>query len=188
MPSIRGQALDNTNVPPPNIPGHTEDTIRSIAQLRVEHQDNATSVERALDHMTALLSRSWFLGVLSVIIIGWIGLNLAMAGFGVRPIDPPPFAWLAGVVSLVSLYMVVLILTTQRREDQLAQHREMLILELALLSEQKTAKVIQLLEESRRDNPFIRDRIDRGADAMAQPVDPDSVLDVIKEANVPTST
>jgi uncharacterized membrane protein len=77
--------------------------------------------------------------------------------------------------------MVVLILATQRREDQLAQHREQLILELALLSEQKTAKVIELLEEFRRDNPHIHDRIDRQADAMAQPADPQQVLDSIKE-------
>ena len=48
--------------------------------------------------------------------------------------------------------MVGLILATQRRENQLAQLREQLNLELAILSEQKTAKVIQLLEESRRDN------------------------------------
>ena len=44
------------------------------------------------------------------------------------------------------------------------------------MSEQKTAKVIQLLEESRRDNPLIRDRVDQEAEAMAQPADPQSVL------------
>ena len=82
--------------------------------------------------------------------------------------------------------MVVLILATQRREDQLAQRREMLLLELALLSEQKTAKVIQLLEESRLDNPLIRNRVDPEAEAMAQPTDPKSVLDVIKETHVTT--
>jgi uncharacterized membrane protein len=77
--------------------------------------------------------------------------------------------------------MVIMILATQRREDLLAQRREMLILELALLSEQKTAKVIQLLEESRFDNPLIRNRIDREAEAVAQPSDPNSMLDVIRE-------
>jgi hypothetical protein len=39
-------------------------------------------------------------------------------------------------------------------------NREHLILELALLGEQKTAKVIELLEEFRRDNPLIRNRIE----------------------------
>jgi uncharacterized membrane protein len=82
--------------------------------------------------------------------------------------------------------MVVLILATQRREDQLAQRRELLILELAILAEQKTAKVIQLLEESRRDNPLIRNRVDPEAEAMAQPADPKSVLDAITETHVST--
>jgi uncharacterized membrane protein len=177
----------DTNVTPPNLPDHTEETIRAIAALRAEHHEKATPLERALDRTTALLSRPWFIGMITAIVAGWIGLNLVTPAFGVRPLDPPPFSWLAGAVSLVSLYMVVLILATQRREDQLAQHREMLILELALLSEQKTAKVIQLLEESRRDNPFIRNRVDPAADTMAQPVDPNSVLDVIKGTDVSTS-
>jgi uncharacterized membrane protein len=62
---------------------------------------------------------------------------------------------------------VVLILATQRREDQLAQRREQLTLELAILGEQKTAKIIQLLEESRQDNPQVHDRHDPEAEAMA---------------------
>ncbi|MFZ3324820.1 MAG: hypothetical protein WA231_02530 [Methylocella sp.] len=81
-----------------------------------------------------------------------------------------------------SLYTVVLILATQRREYQLAQLREQLTLE-PILSEQETAKVIQLLEESRRDNPLIRDRVDQEAEAIAQPADPQSVLDAIKETH-----
>jgi hypothetical protein len=43
--------------------------------------------------------------------------------------------------------------------------------------------VIQLLEESRRDNPLIRDRVDQEAEAMAQPADPKSVLDAIRETH-----
>ena len=123
------------------------------------------------------------IGVLTVIAAGWISLNLLAAALGYRTIDPPPFSGLEGAVSLVSLYLVVLILATQRREYQLAQLREQLTLELAILGEQKTAKVIQLLEESRRDNPLIRNRVDQVAEAMAQPADPQSVLDAIKETH-----
>jgi hypothetical protein len=32
--------------------------------------ENATALERALDHVTALLSRPWFIGVITVIVIG----------------------------------------------------------------------------------------------------------------------
>jgi uncharacterized membrane protein len=84
---------------------------------------------------------------LTVIVVGWMSLNLLAAAVGYRAIDPPPVSGLGGAVSRVSLCVVVLILATQRREDQLAQHREHLILQLALLGEQKTAKVIDLLGE-----------------------------------------
>jgi uncharacterized membrane protein len=162
---------------------HIEETIRSVARLHAEHNENATPVQRAADRITALLGRPRFIGVLTVIAASWISLNLLAAALGYHPIDPPPFSWLGGAVSLVSLYMVILILATQQREYQLAQHREQLTLELAILSEQKTAKVIQLLEESRRDNPLIRNRVDQEAEAMALPADPQSVLDAIKDTH-----
>jgi len=171
----------DTNLPPPVVPAHIEETIRSIARLHAEHHENATKLQRAVDRMTALLGRPGFIGLLTVVVAGWIGVNLLIIALGHRAIDPPPFAWLQGAVSLVSLYMVFLILVTQRRADQFSQHREQLILELAMLGEQKTTKVIQLLEESRRDNPFLVNRIDRQAEAMAQPADAQAVLEVIKE-------
>ena len=175
--------MGDANAPPPILPTHIEETIRSIAQLHAEYHENATPLQRVVDYMTALLGRPRFIVVLTVIVAGWIGLNLLAAALGYRPIDPPPFPRLGGAASLVSLYMVVLILATQRREDRLGQRREMLILELAILGEQKTAKVSQLLEEFRRDSPSIHNQVDQEADAMAQPADPQSVLDVIKESH-----
>jgi uncharacterized membrane protein len=76
-----------------------------------------------------------------------------------------------------------LILGTQRRADQLASHREQLTLELAILSEQKSAKIIALLEELRRDHPEVRDRIDPEAHAMSTPADPEAVLEAIQETH-----
>ena len=78
---------------------------------------------------------------------------------------------------------MILIYATQRREDQLSQLREQLTLELTLLSEQKTAKVIQLLEEFRRDIPLLENRVDKQADAMAGSGDPERVLEAIQETH-----
>jgi hypothetical protein len=52
-----------------------------------------------------------------------------------------PFYWMQGAVALAALYMTVFILATQRREDELADRHEQLTLELAMLSEQKAAKL-----------------------------------------------
>ncbi len=179
--------MNDSNDPAPILPPNIEETIRLVSRLHAEHHQNATPLQRAVDFMTALLGRPRFIAALTLAVAGWIGFNLLAVALGYRPIDPPPFSWLEDAVSLLSLYMVVLILATQRREDQLAQHREQLILELALSSEQKTTKVIQLLEESRRDNPNIRNRVDQEADAMARPADPQSVIDAIKETQAQTA-
>jgi uncharacterized membrane protein len=168
---------------PPILPVHIEETIRSIARLHAEHHGAASPQQRAVDRLTALLGRPVFISVLALVIIGWIAANLLAIALGHHPLDPPPFQWLTGAISLVSLFMVVLVLGAQRHEEQIARHRELLTLELAILSEQKTAKVIQLLEEVRRDNPLIHDRVDHEANAMAQPADPQSVLDAIKETH-----
>jgi hypothetical protein len=45
------------------------------------------------------------------------------------------------------------------------------MLELAILNDQKSSKIIELLEEFRRDNPMIADRIDSEARAMSTPSD-----------------
>ena len=163
---------------------HVAMTIQSITQLRTDHHESGTRLERWVDRATAQLGRLGFLCVLTCIIGAWIGLNLALPILGRVAFDPPPFIWLTTAATFLSLYIAVLILATQRRADQLAQHREHLNLELAILSEQKTAKVIELLEESRRDNPLIRNRVDQEADAMAKPADPHSLLETIKDTHV----
>lgn len=177
----RGSALVDLTDASGASPIHIDETIASIAKLRTEHLESATPQQRLVARMVKLFGRPQFIGAISIVIVGWVSLNLLAAALGHHMIDPPPFPWLGEAVSLTSLYMVVLILASQEREDQLAHHREMLILELAILSEQKIAKVIQLLEESRRDNPNIHDRRDAEAETMGRAVDTQSVLDAITE-------
>lgn len=165
------------------LPAHIEATIHSLARLHAEHHQNATPLQRAAERLTSFVVRPTAFGGLTAFIAAWIGLNLLASALGYQPLDPPPFHGLECGASLFSLYLVVLILTTQQRENRLVELREQLNLELAALSEQKTAKVIRLLEEARRDNPLIRDRIDDEAEAMAAPADATSVAEAIKDTH-----
>jgi len=173
----------DANVDPQVPPPHIADSVKAIARLHTEHHQEASRLQRAVDRTTAVLASPAFVGVLSAAVLGWIGANLMAPAFGYRPVDPPPFSWLTGAVSLCSLYLVVLVLATQRREERLAQLREQVTLELVVLCEQKLAKVIQLLEESRQDNPLMRDRVDSEANAMAAPADAQSMIKLIKETH-----
>jgi len=167
----------------PILPAHIEGTVQSIARLHAEHYQQATRLQRIVDRMTGLMARPGFVGLLTAAVLVWVLANLGASWVGLEPIDPPPFAALATVVSLLALYMTALILATQRREDQLAGHREQLTLELAILGEQKSAKIIELLEEMRRDDPSLRNRVDHEAAAMSTPADPQAVLDAIKDSH-----
>jgi uncharacterized membrane protein len=160
------------DLPPSELPAHVEETIRATDKLHTDHHGSATRVHVVVERTVDLLGRPGFTGLLLAAVVCWTGGNLAMLALGHRAIDPPPFAWMQLGVSLTALCITALILTTQRRDDQLAQRRAQMTFELAMLSEQKLAKIIQLLEESRRDNPLLDDRVDASADAMAMPADP----------------
>jgi uncharacterized membrane protein len=150
-------------------------------KLHAEHRLETSRLQTAVDRVTALLGWPGFVVTIVSAISLWIGANLLAARLGVTPVDPPPFVWLQGAVTAGALVVAALILTTQRREDQLATHRAQIILELAVLNDQKLSKIIALLEENRRDNPALRDRFDGQAIAMSTPADTSAVLDAIKE-------
>jgi uncharacterized membrane protein len=180
-------AVRNLDSPTSVLPEHVEETIRATVKLYADHRRAATRVQLVVARMVDLLGRPGCIGLLIAAVLCWIGGNLLAPAFGYTPIDAPPFSWLELVVSLMALCITALILTTQRRDDQLAEHREQMTLELAILSEQKLAKIIQLLEESRRDNPLLDNRVDASADAMAMPADPLSLGHTIKPSHVDTA-
>ena len=168
----------------PILPAHIEDTIAAIAKLHADHHLQAGTLQRVVERLTAWIGRPTFIASMTVAVILWIGGNTLASVAGTRPWDDAPFAWLQGMLGLLALYVTIFILTTQRRDDQLAGYREQLTLELAILGEQKSAKIIALLEEMRRDSPTLKNRIDEEAAAMSIAADPQAVLDAIKETEI----
>lgn len=166
-----------------SLPAHVDQTVKAVAQFHAEHSAEATRFQRLLARMRAAIGSAGFVAVIGLAIACWIALNSLLSFQHYEPLDPPPFFWLQGAMGMMALYTTILVLATQSREDELARHREQLTLELAILSEQKSAKIIQLLEALRRDHPDIADRIDDEAGAMSEPTDPHAVLDAIKSNN-----
>ena len=156
------------------------DAARATALLRAEHKQETSTLQHGVDRLTALVGLPGFVAVLTILIIMWIGLNILTGIIGLRPVDPPPFVWLQDAITTGALYIATLILTTQRREEELSSQREQLLLELAIANDQKSSKIIELLEESRRDNPTVIDRIDDEARTMSTPFDHRSVMGAIK--------
>jgi uncharacterized membrane protein len=160
------------------LPPHIEESVRSIARLHADHHHSATPQERAVERMTTLLGRVNSIVALGVGVVVWVLVNLLASILGYRPLDPPPFVGLTSTASVVSIFLVILILVAEQRANALTERREQLTLELAILSERKIAKAIQLLEELRRDGAQ-PDTSDAEAADMARPADPEAVIAAI---------
>jgi len=167
-------------VEPLKLPEHVEQTVQAIADVHNRHYRATGRLQRWADLLTAMLGRPASVLLLGGVALGWLVFNLGAPQLGIRTLDPPPFAGLELVATLSALFLAALILVTQRRDDVLAEQRSHLMLELALVSEQKTAKLIALIEELRRDLPSVTDRVDDVSEAMSRAVDPQTVLDAVE--------
>lgn len=165
----------------PKIPPHVAETVQAIALLHAEHHRKSTMAERIVDRITTSVGRPIFLLMLLGGMMLWMSLNEFISFSGGSAPDAPPYTGLELGVSLFALVIAVMILISQSRADRFANLREQMTLEATLLTEQKTRKIIQLLEELRRDSPGVRDRQDVEALQMAAKADPHEVLAVIDE-------
>jgi uncharacterized membrane protein len=97
------------------------------------------------------------------------------------PFDEAPFFWLQGLTGLAALLTTTVVLIKQNRVAKLGEQRAHLDLKVTLLIEQKTAKLIDLIEELRRDLPNVKNRHDSGAAVMQQAMSPEGVLAALDE-------
>ena len=158
------------------LPQHVRETIDAITELHAEHRRTASGWERAFEKTAAILATPAFLLIFSVAAFAWMAANILITG-----IDPAPFPFLDTLLALLAVYISLAILAAQRRAGVLADLRAQLTLQHSILAENKAAKIIQLLEELRKDDPMIADRPDQVAADMAAPTDTTMVAAVISE-------
>jgi len=160
-------------------------TVATIAALHARAQHDVGPHVRRIYRMSAVLGRPTFLVCVVVLVTAWVALNLAAPLVGLTPADRPPFPWLQGALSLSALLLTSIVLVTQNRQGRHIEQRGRLDLQINLLSEQKITKLIELIEELRHDMPNVRDRVDRVADQMKEPVDPDAMLSALEKTLEP---
>ena len=163
------------------IPGHEEATVDQIAKLYDRHDQRTTRVQRLANRATSVLGRPMSLVIIFGVAIVWIIGNYVARATGSVALEEFPFPDLGFIATIGALLVALLILTTQRHEEELAESRAQLTLHIAVLNERKIAKVIELLEEQRRDNPLLPSCIDDEATEMAQPADHKTTLGLIDE-------
>jgi uncharacterized membrane protein len=163
------------------LPAQVDDAIESTAELERKALAGASLQQRAIERFTLALGRPRTVWIVLAVVSAWIVLNAALALSGRPPLDPPPYYWLEGAVGLAALLMTVLILTTENRMSEIEEQRSRLHLQITILTERKTAKIIQLLEELRYDMPEVLNREDSEAAALTLPTDPHEVAELLEK-------
>jgi uncharacterized membrane protein len=156
--------------------------LDTIAALHERAQKRVGSHQRLMETVTAQVGRPRTIYVLVILTFGWMAINLAMR----KPIDPAPFPWLQGAFCVYAAIVATIVVTTQNRQQRHTEERAYLDLQINIIAEQKTAKLIELIEELRRDMPQVRDRRDPEAENMAHAVDTELVLTALEDAEKKT--
>lgn len=155
--------------------------VATIASFHTKEENRLDTHQRRAEWFTGQVGRPRSLYLFLLVVIAWVAFNGLAASRGWTVLDPLPCFFLQGLVAAYATLMTTVILITQTRQQKYAEQRAYLELQLNLASEQKTAKVIGLIEELRRDLPIVRNRIDHQAAAMAQSADPQAILAALEE-------
>ena len=153
--------------------------IETIIGFQAKQQEKLPFKDRVVEKIASFFGKSEFLYLQLLFFVSWaICSRIApqLLPFGLPVFDAKEMG-----VDIAALLIATGVLVQQSRQDRLAEQRSHLTLQINLLTEQKIAKLIELVEELREDLPTIRDRKDLEAKIMQQATDPQIVLDILQE-------
>jgi uncharacterized membrane protein len=163
------------------LPTSVSENIGTIAEFYARHEERLSRSQRIVEKISLFFGSPGYVAGSVIFVICWIAANLGASNLGFRQFDAPPFSWLQGIVTLNAFIISTTVLIRQNRMSHLAEHHAHLDLQVNLLTEEKSSKIIALLEELRRDLPNVSNKDDHEAHEMAQPADARAVLSAIEE-------
>jgi uncharacterized membrane protein len=158
---------------------HAEEAIDAVADLEHEAQEAMSRHHRWIESVTSRIGQPATVYIAVAFVALWIAANLIELRVHGSTFDPPPFSWLQGMVTLSALLVALLILTTANRVAQIDTARDKLDLQINLLNERRTAKLIRMVDEFRRDSPELPTHNDPEVRQLAEPTNTQEVTRAI---------
>ncbi len=175
--------MDTPNESREALPTALHEHLGTVSEFYARHEQEATRGQRLFEKISLFLGTPGYVGANLVGAILWIIWNLAAPEFGATQWDEPPFFWLQGFIALNAFVISTAVLIRQNRMSALSNQHAHLDLQINLLAEEKSSKIIQMLEELRLDMPNVRNKIDAEAVELSQPTDTEAVLSIIKDSS-----
>jgi uncharacterized membrane protein len=170
-----------------NLPEQVIKNVETIDRHQDRHRQNTKQDRRILNKIASIFGRPQFLYFQIVFFAVWIGCsNLAERNIITK--NFPLFDLHLHGLEIASLLISTEVLIDQTHQEKLSKEQSQLMLQLNLLSEQKIAKLISLVEELRTDLPNVHNRADLEAEIMQQAIDPQAILEVIQHNSAQSSS
>lgn len=105
-----------------------------------------TWYDRLADFLTKSFGTLNFFIVHAIFFVIWIFINAGKIP-GISAFDPFPFNFLTMVVSLEAIFLSIIVLVSENRQNEIADMREELDFEINVRAEQEITKILQMLEK-----------------------------------------
>ncbi len=152
---------------PPATPRVAQENIEQIVRLEQEAEERRSTSEKIADAIAGFVGSMRFVYLHMLWFLIWLPINLGWIPF-IKAFDPYPFALLCMIVSLEGVVLSTFVLIKQNRMSQRADNRSHLDLQVNLLGEKETTKVIQMLERMSRKMGIDQDVIDPEVTELGQ--------------------
>jgi uncharacterized membrane protein len=119
--------------------------IDSIAQLEQEFLRQRSTVDCLSDRITDVAGSQMFITAHILWFAGWVIVN-TFDIFGIAHFDPYPFGFLALCLASEAALLSTFVLMSQKRQTHQADQWAHVGLQIGLLAEQETTKMLQLLQ------------------------------------------
>jgi len=128
----------------PSLSKVLERNIHTLAYLRLQASRARGLQERLADTITTFSGRMVFVYVHIIWFGLWILLNTGR--LGIPPFDPFPYGLLTMIVSLEAIFLSTFVLISQNRLSEEAEGRANLSLQIGMLTEHETTRILQMLD------------------------------------------
>ncbi len=177
--SMIDENIEERSIANEQLPEQVLKNVETIDRHQERHIQNTKQDRRILNKIASIFGRPQFLYFQIVFFAVWIGCsNLAERNIIAK--NFPLFDLHLHGLEIASLLISTEVLIDQTHQEKLSKEQSNLMLQLNLLSEQKIAKLISLVEELRTDLPNVKNRADLEAEIMQQAIDPQAILEVIQ--------
>jgi uncharacterized membrane protein len=154
--------------------------IDAIVRLEQMSMESRSLGERVSDVITRFIGTMSF-AVFHLLLFGfWFMVNLGLTPL--KPFDPFPFGILTLIVSAEGVLLAIFVLVSQNRMSRQANQRAHLNLQIDMLSEQETTKLLQKVQVLVDHFGLEPDAADREAQGLSQDTHVEALVQELRKS------